>query len=136
MQKIKRHRSADCVIGGFRYSERAVAGRKVVGSLLLGLYDDKGMLHHVGFTSAIKAQEKPGLTARLEAIVTDRSFTGNMPGGPSRWSTKRSSEWTPVTLTSHLGLSGTNRLSIKIESPNTPPIPKPSRQPTLTGSRF
>jgi ATP-dependent DNA ligase len=100
VQKIKRHRSADCVIGGFRYGERAVAGRKVVGSLLLGLYDDKGMLHHVGFTSAIKAQEKPSLTAGLEAIIADRSFTGDMSGGPSRWSTKRSSEWTPVNQNS------------------------------------
>jgi ATP-dependent DNA ligase len=96
MQKIKRHRSADCVIGGFRYGERAVAGRKLVGSLLLGLYDDDGKLHHVGFTSAIKEHEKLALTARLEALATDRSFTANMPGGPSRWSTKRSSEWTPV----------------------------------------
>ncbi len=96
MQKIKRHRSADCVIGGFRYGERAMAGRKVVGSLLLGLYDDDGILHHVGFTSALKAGEKPALTGRLEAIVADHSFTGNTPGGPSRWSTKRSSEWVPV----------------------------------------
>ncbi len=96
MQKIKRHRSADCVIGGFRYGERAMAGRKVVGSLLLGLYDDDGLLHHVGFTSALKAEEKPALTGRLEAIVADHSFTGNAPGGPSRWSTKRSSEWVPV----------------------------------------
>jgi ATP-dependent DNA ligase len=96
MQKIKRHRSADCVVGGFRYGERAVGNRKVAGSLLLGLYDDKGLLHHVGFTSAIKSEEKPGLTERLETIITDHSFTGNSPGGPSRWSTKRSSEWTPV----------------------------------------
>jgi ATP-dependent DNA ligase len=96
MRKIKRYRSADCVIGGFRYGERAVAGRRVVGSLLLGLYDTQGKLHHVGFTSAIKQQEKPALTARLKALVTGRSFTGNMPGGPSRWSTNRSSEWTPV----------------------------------------
>jgi ATP-dependent DNA ligase len=96
MQKIKPHRSADCVIGGFRYGERRVAGRKVVGSLLLGLYDDEGLLHHVGFTSAFKAEDKGRLTERLEAISTDRSFTGNAPGGPSRWSTKRSSEWVPV----------------------------------------
>lgn len=96
MQKIKRHRSADCVIGGFRYGERSVAGRRVVGSLLLGLYDGKGTLHHVGFTSALKAKEKPALTQRLEKSITTRSFTGNTPGGPSRWSTKRSSEWVPV----------------------------------------
>jgi ATP-dependent DNA ligase len=96
MLKIKRYRSADCVIGGFRYGERAIAGRKVVGSLLLGLYDDEGLLHHVGFTSALKVEEKPALTERLEVITTDRSFTGSAPGGPSRWSTKRSSEWTPI----------------------------------------
>jgi ATP-dependent DNA ligase len=96
MQKVKRHRSADCVIGGFRYGERLVAGREVVGSLLLGLYDNKGLLHHVGFTSGLKALDKPQLTDRLESIVTDGSFTGNAPGGPSRWSTKRSSEWVAV----------------------------------------
>jgi ATP-dependent DNA ligase len=96
MQKIKRHRSADCVVGGFRYGERPVANRKVLGSLLLGLYDEAGAFHHVGFTSALKTEQKPALTKQLEAIATDRSFTGNRPGGPSRWSTKRSSEWTPV----------------------------------------
>jgi ATP-dependent DNA ligase len=96
MQKIKRHRSADCVIGGFRYAEREMAGRKVIGSLLLGLYDREGLLHHVGFTSALTAKEKPALTDRLEGMVATKSFTGNTPGGPSRWSTKRSSEWVPV----------------------------------------
>jgi ATP-dependent DNA ligase len=96
MQKIKRHRSADCVIGGFRYAEKEAAGRKVVGSLLLGLYDAGGELHHVGFSSGLKAAEKPALTDRLEAIKASRSFTGNTPGGPSRWSTKRSAEWQPV----------------------------------------
>ena len=96
MQKIKRHRSADCVIGGFRYGESVQAGRKVVGSILLGLYDADGLLHHVGFSSGIKAKDKPALTDKLEAVQYDRSFTGNAPGGPSRWSTKRSSEWQPV----------------------------------------
>jgi ATP-dependent DNA ligase len=96
MQKVKRYRSADCVIGGFRYAERPVAGRKVVGSLLLGLYDENGLLHHVGFTSGLKQTEKPKLTEKLESIIADRSFTGNTPGGPSRWSTKRSVEWRAV----------------------------------------
>ena len=96
MQKIKRHRNADCVIGGFRYAEREVAGHKVVGSLLLGVYDREGLLHHVGFTSALSAKEKPALTDRLEGMVAAKSFTGNAPGGPSRWSTKRSSEWVPI----------------------------------------
>jgi ATP-dependent DNA ligase len=96
MQKIKRHRSADCVIGGFRYGENSGAKRKLVGSLLLGLYDAEGLLHHVGFTSGIKSAEKPALTERMEAIIADRSFTGSTPGGPSRWSSKRSAEWVPV----------------------------------------
>ena len=96
MQKIKRYRSADCVIGGFRYGENLQAGRKVVGSVLLGLYDAEGLLHHVGFSSGIKTKDKPALTEKLEAIKNDRSFTGNAPGGPSRWSTNRSSEWQPV----------------------------------------
>jgi ATP-dependent DNA ligase len=96
MQKIKRYRSADCVIGGFRYGENLQMGRKVVGSVLLGLYDLDGLLHHVGFCSGIKAKDKPALTDKLEALKHDRSFTGNTPGGPSRWSTKRSSEWQPV----------------------------------------
>jgi ATP-dependent DNA ligase len=96
MQKIKRYRSADCVIGGFRYGENRLQGRKVVGSLLLGLYDAGGSLHHVGFSSGIKAAERGALTDRLLANVAQRSFTGKAPGGPSRWSTRRSSEWVPV----------------------------------------
>jgi ATP-dependent DNA ligase len=97
MQKIKLHRTADCVIGGFRYGEhRRSAGKRLVGSVLLGLYDNEGLLHHVGFTSGIKAAERTELTEKLEEIRAERSFTGNAPGAPSRWSTKRSSEWIPV----------------------------------------
>ena len=96
MQKVKRYRSADCVIGGFRYAERAVGGRRVIGSLLLGLYDAHGLLHHVGYTSAIKSHEKHALTERLLPMTAGTSFTGNAPGGPSRWSTRRSSEWVPI----------------------------------------
>jgi ATP-dependent DNA ligase len=96
MEKIKLYRSADCIIGGFRYGENVQAGQKVVGSILLGLYDADGLLHHVGFSSGIKAKDKPALTDKLKAIGQDRSFTGNAPGSPSRWSTKRSSEWQPV----------------------------------------
>jgi ATP-dependent DNA ligase len=92
MQKIKNYRSADCVVGGFRYNE----GKPVVGSLLLGLYDDDGLLHHVGFTSNIKTEEKPALTKKLEKLIAPPGFTGNKPGGPSRWSTKRSAEWQPL----------------------------------------
>jgi ATP-dependent DNA ligase len=92
MQKIKNFRSADCVVGGFRYNE----GKPVVGSLLLGLYDDKGLLHHVGFTSSISKDQKPALTKKLEKLIAPPGFTGNAPGGPSRWSTKRSAEWQPL----------------------------------------
>ena len=92
MQKIKNYRSADCVVGGFRYNE----GSPLVGSLLLGLYDDAGLLHHVGFTSTIKREDKPALTKKLEALIAPPGFTGNSPGGPSRWSTKRSAEWQPL----------------------------------------
>ncbi|WP_256467433.1 ATP-dependent DNA ligase [Bradyrhizobium sp. 190] len=96
MQKIKKFRSADCVVGGFRYATNRIANRKVVGSLLLGLYDDQGLLHHVGFTSAIKQADKPALTDRLEPLIAPPGFTGNAPGGPSRWSTERSAKWCPL----------------------------------------
>jgi ATP-dependent DNA ligase len=92
MQKIKNFRSADCVVGGFRYGE----GTKVVGSLLLGLYDGDRLLHHVGFTSNIKATERKALTTKLERLIKPPGFTGKAPGGPSRWSTKRSAEWQPL----------------------------------------
>jgi len=92
MVKIKSIRSADCVVGGFRYA----SGEKVLGSLLLGLYDDDGLLHHVGFTSAFKASERRALTKKFEALKKPPGFTGNAPGGPSRWSTERSGEWEPV----------------------------------------
>lgn len=92
MQKIKNYRSTDCVVGGFRYNE----GSALVGSLLLGLYDEDGLLHHVGFTSTIKREDKPALTKKLKVLIAPPGFTGNAPGGPSRWSTERSGEWQPL----------------------------------------
>lgn len=92
MQKYKRMRSADCVVGGFRYA----AADKVVGSLLLGLYDDAGLLNHVGFTSSFKAAERTAITRSLERLIEPPGFTGRAPGGPSRWSTQRSGEWEPL----------------------------------------
>jgi ATP-dependent DNA ligase len=92
MQKIKNYRTADCVVGGFRYNE----GKKTVGSLLLGLYDDRGLLNHIGFTSSLKSEEKKSLTEKLEKLIAPPGFTGAKPGGPSRWSTKRSGEWQPL----------------------------------------
>jgi ATP-dependent DNA ligase len=92
MLKIKRMRTADCVVGGFRYESAS----RAVGSLLLGLYNAAGLLDHVGFTSSIAAAERPALTARLEALREAPGFTGKAPGGPSRWSTERSGEWEPL----------------------------------------
>lgn len=92
MVKIKQIRSADCVVGGFRYA----SGTKILGSLLLGLYAGDGLLHHVGFTSAFRASERDALTKKFEALRKRPGFTGNAPGGPSRWSTERSGEWEPV----------------------------------------
>jgi ATP-dependent DNA ligase len=92
MIKVKRIRSADCVVGGFRYASK----KREVGSLLLGLYDSAGKLNHVGFTSAIPAGERPALTRQLERLRGGPGFTGKAPGGPSRWSTDRSAEWEPL----------------------------------------
>ena len=92
MVKVKQIRSADCVVGGFRYA----TGARVVGSLLLGLYGGDSLLHHVGFTSAFKASDRRELTRKFEALRKPPGFTGNAPGGPSRWSTERSGKWEPV----------------------------------------
>ncbi len=92
MQKIKRQRTADCVVGGFRYLSK----KKQVGSLLLGLYDDAGKLDHVGFTSSIHDKDRRALTEKLTKLIKPPGFTGNAPGGPSRWSSERSAEWQPL----------------------------------------
>ena len=92
MQKYKLARTADCVVGGFRYGKDS----DLVGSLLLGLYDDAGLLNHVGFTATLPAKDKPALTRRLEQLVEAPGFTGRAPGGPSRWNTERSGEWQPL----------------------------------------
>ncbi len=92
MLKIKNLRTADCVVGGFRYGN----DETTVGSLLLGLYDEAGLLHHVGFTSGLPKQEKADLTAKLESLIEEPGFSGAKPGGPSRWSTERSAEWKPL----------------------------------------
>jgi ATP-dependent DNA ligase len=93
MVKIKPVHTVDCVVGGFRYSIHG----KTIGSLLLGLYDDEGLLNHVGFTSNIKESDRPALTKKLEKLIKPPGFTGSAPGGPSRWSTKRSTEWQPLS---------------------------------------
>lgn len=90
--KVKRRRTADCVVGGFRYASNSA----LVGSLLLGLYDDQGLLNHVGFVAGLAGLDKAELTARLEALEGPPGFTGEAPGGPSRWSTDRSADWRPL----------------------------------------
>jgi ATP-dependent DNA ligase len=92
MQKIKRQRTAECVVGGFRYLEK----QPVVGSLLLGLYNAEGLLDHVGFTSSFQSKDRPALTRKMEPLIKPPGFTGKAPGGRSRWSTKRSMEWQPL----------------------------------------
>jgi ATP-dependent DNA ligase len=92
MQKIKQMRSADCVIGGFRYAEK----QRVVGSLLLGLYSDSGLLDHVGFCSGLTGTERKALLKQLEPLIQPPGFSGKAPGGLSRWSARRSMEWEPL----------------------------------------
>lgn len=93
MVKIKRIRTADCVVGGFRYAEKGGG----IGSLLLGLYNDEGLLDHVGFTSSFNAEQRQELKNMVEPLIVSPGFTGHAPGGPSRWSTKRSTEWQPLS---------------------------------------
>jgi len=92
MLKIKCLRTADCVVGGFRLA----SGSDNIGSLLLGLYNSEGKLDHVGFTSAIADRDQAALKKKLARLRGGAGFTGNAPGGPSRWSTERSSEWQPL----------------------------------------
>jgi ATP-dependent DNA ligase len=92
MVKVKRLRTADCVVGGFRWAQ---SGDKV-GSLLLGLYDDEGLLDHVGFSSSFTAGERQELEPILVPLIEPPGFTGKAPGGPSRWSQGRSTEWEPL----------------------------------------
>jgi ATP-dependent DNA ligase len=96
MQKIKRLRTADCVVGGFRY---ASANTGAIGSLLLGLYNDAGQLDHVGFAASFTAAERAELRRIVEPLKGGSGFTGRAPGGPSRWSTERTGEWEPVKPT-------------------------------------
>ncbi|HUR37104.1 MAG TPA: ATP-dependent DNA ligase [Terriglobales bacterium] len=95
MVKVKRIRTADCVIGGFRHAQKKEQG---VGSVLLGLYDDFGDLNHVGYSSSFAAIDKKDLLKKLQSVAGPPGFTGKAPGGPSRWTRaqERSTEWEPV----------------------------------------
>lgn len=92
MLKIKRLRTADCVVGGYRMAQK---GGKV-GSLLLGLYDDAGRLDHVGFSASFTAEQRDELKKVLAKHKGGEGFTGSAPGGPSRWSRGRETAWVPL----------------------------------------
>ncbi len=92
MVKIKKIRTADCVVGGFRYASKGGA----IGSLLLGVFNDQGQLDHVGFTSSFSREERAKLKEIIEPLRGGSGFSGRAPGGPSRWSTERSGEWEPL----------------------------------------
>jgi ATP-dependent DNA ligase len=82
--KIKKTRTADCVIGGYRF---ATGSTVKVGSLLLGLYDEAGLLDYIGFCSSFSDVQKHELVAQLELVRGGSGFTGGSPGAaPSRWS--------------------------------------------------
>lgn len=92
MVKVKRIRTADCVVGGFRYAEKGGG----IGSLLLGLYDESGLLNHVGFSSSFNREQRRELAKIVEPLIGPPGFSGHAPGGPSRWSSDRSAEWLPL----------------------------------------
>jgi ATP-dependent DNA ligase len=92
MVKVKHLKTADCVVGGFRYLE----GTTSVGSLLLGLYDQEGRLVHIGHSSSIRKDDRQALTEQLEELRAGNPFEVRVPGGPSRWATEKSGQWEPV----------------------------------------
>lgn len=92
MLKVKRMRTADCVVGGYRLAQ----GSEALGSLLLGLYDDAGLLHHVGFTSGFNAGERAAVLDRVRELAEPPGFTGRAPEGPSRWARDRDAAYVPL----------------------------------------
>jgi ATP-dependent DNA ligase len=107
--KVKHQRTADCVVAGFR-THKDGAG---VGSLLLGLYDDAGTLHHVGVASSFAAPVRKKLAKEVEPYRKDaleghpwrewadaeaHESGGRMPGAPSRWNAKKDMRWEPLRI--------------------------------------
>jgi len=108
MIKVKHVRTADCVVAGFRWHK---SGRDAVGSLLLGLYDDRGVLQHVGVTSSFTMAMRRQLVKELAPLRTDamrdhpwREWAGamaessRMPGAQSRWSAGKDLSWEPLRI--------------------------------------
>lgn len=110
MVKVKHARTAECVVAGFRWHKEGKG--TLVGSLLLGLYDDTGTLHHVGVTSSFTMVKRKDLAAELEPLrkaaidahpwrewaVAGEHATTRMPGGQSRWSAGKGLSWEPVRI--------------------------------------
>src|SRR5262249_33899707 len=110
MIKIKHARTADCVVAGFRWHKNGPG--VLVGSLLLGLYDETGALHHVGVTSSVTAAKRKGLARALaplrdpaldahpwrDGASPDGTAGTRMPGGQSRWSAGKDLSWEPVRV--------------------------------------
>ncbi len=103
MIKVKHVKTADCVVGGFRYSStraktdtlRATSVH-TIGSLLLGLHDTDDILHFVGFTSSFSKEDRAGLKKVIEPLKGGAGFSGKAPGGPNRWSQRQSDDWEPL----------------------------------------
>jgi ATP-dependent DNA ligase len=108
MFKIKHARTADCVVSGFRWHKKEPG---IVGSLLLGLFDDQGRLHHVGVTSSFTMEKRKQLVTDLEPLRADAmalhpwrewaeglSEGQRMPGGQSRWSAGKDLSWEPLRI--------------------------------------
>jgi ATP-dependent DNA ligase len=102
MLKVKHERTADCVVAGFRWHKEG----GIVGSLLLGLFDDKGVLHHIGVTSSFTAARRKELVKELKPYQKDATTdhpwihaagpTSRIPGGLSRWSAGKDLSWEPL----------------------------------------
>jgi ATP-dependent DNA ligase len=100
MIKVKHVKTADCVVGGFRYSSTRAktdtptrTSAQTVGSLLLGLHDTNDVLHFVGFTSSFSKEERTRLKKVIEPLKGGAGFSGKAPGGPNRWSQRQSDDW-------------------------------------------
>jgi ATP-dependent DNA ligase len=93
MQKVKRRRTVDCVVGGFRWATNADAE---IGSLLLGLRDRAGRLNYVGHAASFGRTERRQITERILPLRGGEGFSGDAPGGPSRWARARDTSWVPV----------------------------------------
>ena len=108
MIKVKHERTAECVVAGFRWHK---LGKGIVGSLLLGLYDRKGALHHVGVTSSFTMARRKELAKELEPLRKNaleghpwrewaeaQSMMQRMPGAQSRWSAGKDLSWEPLRI--------------------------------------